>query len=107
MKIVAMLKNKKGFTLVEMLIVMLVISVLLLLTIPNISKQSEGINDKGCDAFVSTVTAQVQAYHLENKAYPTDVNALKAANYLTTTKCSDGHVISIGEDGSVTHTIGE
>ena len=32
-----MMKNEKGFTLVEMMIVMLVISVLLIVTIPNVS----------------------------------------------------------------------
>ncbi|KPD01109.1 ComG operon protein 3 precursor [Geobacillus sp. BCO2] len=43
--------NQKGFTLIEMLIVMMVISVLLLIAIPNITKHNSMINSKGCEAF--------------------------------------------------------
>lgn len=44
-------RDERGFTLVEMLIVLLVVSVLLLLTIPNIVSQSKSINDKGCGIY--------------------------------------------------------
>ena len=37
----------KGFTLVEMLVVLLIISVLLLLFVPNLTKQKDAVNDKG------------------------------------------------------------
>lgn len=36
-------KNLKGFTLLEMLLVILVISVLMLLFVPNLSKQKTGL----------------------------------------------------------------
>ena len=57
--------KEKGFTLIEMLIVLMVISVLLLIMIPNITKHNSMINDKGCQAFVKTVQAQVKAYEIE------------------------------------------
>ncbi|WP_152908487.1 prepilin-type N-terminal cleavage/methylation domain-containing protein, partial [Geobacillus stearothermophilus] len=44
--------NQKGFTLIEMLIVLMVISVLLLIAIPNIAKHNSMINEKGCEAFL-------------------------------------------------------
>ena len=47
-----MLNNNRGFTLIEMMIVLLVISVLLIITIPNVTKHNSKINSKGCDAFV-------------------------------------------------------
>ena len=37
----------KAFTLVEMLVVLLIISVLLLLFVPNLTKQKDAVNDKG------------------------------------------------------------
>ncbi|PNY97825.1 competence protein ComGC, partial [Staphylococcus chromogenes] len=43
MKLFKKLKENKGFTLIEMLLVLLIISVLLILIIPNIAKQSEHI----------------------------------------------------------------
>ena len=36
----------KAFTLVEMLVVLLIISVLLLIFVPNLTKQKEAVNDK-------------------------------------------------------------
>ena len=42
--------NKKGFTLLEMTIVILIISILFLLVIPNIKKTLTIVNDKGCKA---------------------------------------------------------
>lgn len=44
--------NERGFTLIEMLIVLLVISILLIITIPNITKNQSTIQSKGCEAFV-------------------------------------------------------
>ncbi|QJI76540.1 prepilin-type N-terminal cleavage/methylation domain-containing protein [Streptococcus pneumoniae] len=45
----------KAFTLVEMLVVLLIISVLFLLFVPNLTKQKEAVNDKGKAAVVKVV----------------------------------------------------
>lgn len=50
-----MVKNQKGFTLVEMLIVLLIISVLIIVTIPNVTKHFASIDSKGCEAFVNKI----------------------------------------------------
>ncbi|GAB6255138.1 hypothetical protein PSKAS_06600 [Peribacillus sp. N1] len=47
--------NERGFTLIEMLIVLLVISILLIITIPNITKNQSTIQSKGCEAFVKWI----------------------------------------------------
>ena len=64
MKIV---KNENGFTLIEMMIVLLIISVLILIAIPNVTKHSATIDEKGCDAYIRMVEGQVQAYKMEKK----------------------------------------
>lgn len=64
-----MLNNNRGFTLIEMMIVLLVISVLLIITVPNVTKHNSKINSKGCDAFVKMVQAQVQAYEIDKKYF--------------------------------------
>ncbi len=46
------MKNEKGFTLIEMMIVLLIISVLLIITIPNIGRHNATVNEKGCEAYV-------------------------------------------------------
>jgi competence protein ComGC len=84
-----MLKNKKGFTLLEMLMVMFIISVLLLLTIPNITKHKESVDEKGCDAYADMVQSQVTAYELSEGELPTSLEQLKEAGYITSVTCSD------------------
>ena len=48
-----LLENNRGFTLVEMMIVLLIISVLILIPIPNVTKHSASIDEKRCRAFVN------------------------------------------------------
>ena len=55
----------KAFTLVEMLVVLLIISVLLLLFVPNLTKQKEAVNDKGKVAVVKVVESQAELYSLD------------------------------------------
>jgi competence protein ComGC len=96
------MKNENGFTLIEMMIVMLVISVLLIITIPNVTKHNSNINNKGCQAFVKMVQAQVQSYEIENNKLPT-VSDLKTGGYINNEKCPDGvTVVQIDASGTVT-----
>ncbi|KAF0818409.1 MULTISPECIES: competence type IV pilus major pilin ComGC [unclassified Cytobacillus] len=97
------LNNNRGFTLIEMMIVLLVISVLLIITIPNVTKHNSKINSKGCDAFVKMVQAQVQAYEIDKKALPSNIQDLVAAEYLNedTTTCPNGDAVKISADGKV------
>jgi len=55
----------KAFTLVEMLVVLLIISVLLLLFVPNLTKQKDAVNDKGKAAVVKVVESQAELYTLD------------------------------------------
>jgi competence protein ComGC len=99
------MKNEKGFTLIEMMIVMLIISVLLIITIPNITKHSANINDKGCQAFVKMVQAQEQSFEMEKKRVPTSVDELVTEGYLREDAkgCPNGKTeVTIDSDGTVT-----
>lgn len=95
------MKNEKGFTLIEMMIVMLIISVLLIITIPNITKNNSNINNKGCSAFKKMVEAQIQSYEMENDHAPESVDELVKMDYLKTDKCPDGTRVAIQADGTV------
>ncbi|PAQ14814.1 competence protein ComG [Bacillaceae bacterium SAOS 7] len=98
------LKNNQGFTLIEMMIVLLVISVLLFIAIPNVAKQSKNINDKGCHAFKRMVEGQVQAFRIEESTYPSTVQDMVDKGYLkeNETKCPNGKELTISADGEVT-----
>ncbi|MDF9760592.1 prepilin-type N-terminal cleavage/methylation domain-containing protein [Peribacillus simplex] len=94
--------NERGFTLIEMLIVLLVISILLIITIPNITKNQSTIQSKGCEAFVKMAQAQVQAYEIDNAKLPVSIDELESQGYLKQTSCPNGNDISLDNKGKVT-----
>lgn len=99
-----MLKNEKGFTMIEMMIVLLVISVLLFVTIPNVTSQSSKINSKGCEAFINMVEGQVEAYKMANgNAIPVTMALLVDKKYINENHqtCPDGQSLTIDAEGNV------
>ncbi|HLR08245.1 MAG TPA: competence type IV pilus major pilin ComGC [Bacillota bacterium] len=97
-----MFKNQKAFTLIEMLIVLMIISVLIILIIPNLKDKGEDVYDKGCGALVSVVQAQADAYYIENSQHPT-LNDLLKDNYITEDQqtCPNGKTLTIDDQGNV------
>jgi prepilin-type N-terminal cleavage/methylation domain-containing protein len=95
--------NEKGFTLIEMMIVLLVISILIIITIPNMTKQQGVIRNKGCDAYVNMVLAQMEAYKMENSTTinPT-IEELETGGYIPRKECPNGEVLEISSSGEVT-----
>lgn len=59
-------KEVKAFTLIEMLVVLLIISVLLLLFVPNLAKQKDKVKDTGGSAVVKVVESQAELYELNH-----------------------------------------
>lgn len=56
----------KAFTLIEMLVVLLIISVLLLLFVPNLAKQKDNVKNTGGSAVVKVVDSQAELYELNH-----------------------------------------
>lgn len=97
------IKNERAFTLIEMMIVLLIISMLILIAIPNVTKHSKSIDEKGCLAYVQMVQGQVEAYKMDEKKIPLSILELSAEEYLPeNAACPDGSEISIDEEGKVT-----
>jgi competence protein ComGC len=92
--------KQKGFTLIEMLIVLMIISILLLITIPNVTKHNNVINNKGCEALIKMVQAQVKAYEMENGTIPT-IQELIDQKYIKSNKCPNGNTLQIDSNGEV------
>ncbi|CYU95485.1 prepilin-type N-terminal cleavage/methylation domain-containing protein [Streptococcus suis] len=72
----------RGFTLVEMLVVLGIISLLLLLFVPNLSRQKDAVQEKGNAAVVKVVESQMELYELEHDKEAT-VEDLEQAGYIT------------------------
>lgn len=76
-------KKHAAFTLLEMLIVLLVISVLLLLFIPNLSDKRTAINEQGRTALEKVISTQVEMYTLDKNSAPASLAELKQSKYIT------------------------
>lgn len=77
------LNNSHAFTLIEMLIVLMVIAVLIILIVPNLGSRSAEIHDTGCEALVSLVQAQADAYHIDYGEQASSIDVLVSSGYIT------------------------
>jgi len=94
---------RKGFTLLEMMVVIMVIAVLLLLTIPNIQKVIASVEEKGCEGQVKVVQTAVVSYLLEYDRYPSSSGELISSGFLSDKQavCKDGHRIEVVDGQAV------
>jgi len=94
--------NEKGFTLVEIMFVMIIVVILLLITIPNVAKYTGTVDERGCNGYVKMLEGAIEAYRIEHKKVPTSIKELQQANYLgEETTCPDGRKVTILPDGQV------
>ncbi|WP_338216618.1 competence type IV pilus major pilin ComGC [Companilactobacillus muriivasis] len=81
-----MKKIRKGFTLIEMVIVLFIISLLLLIMIPNLVQQKDHADKKSEEAFRTTLVTQAGLY-LENnpdiESKDVTIEKLKSEKYIT------------------------
>lgn len=96
--------KKKGFTLLEMIVVVMIVAVLFLLTIPNVSKVISTVDRKACDAQCKIVDAAAVEYLLEYDEMPNSTQDLVTAGFLDEkqTTCSSGEEIYF-LDGAAVH----
>ena len=89
--------KKRGFTLLEMIVVVLIISILFLLTIPNVNKVMTSVEDVGCDALTKVIDAAIVEFKLDYNEYPTSLGDLVSGGYISEeqTRCSNGKAITI------------
>lgn len=91
------MKQKRGFTLVEMLFVISIVMVLMLLVIPTVTKKTDGIKEKGCEALVDVINAQIQLFEINEGYLPGSVSELVSKGYIEDkqARCPSGQAIYI------------
>ncbi|MDM5315926.1 competence type IV pilus major pilin ComGC [Fictibacillus sp. b24] len=94
------MKNEQGFTLIEMMIVLLIISVLMLIALPSMTKNNSLVKSLGCEATIDLVQGQVGAYEAEKNVLPT-IEDLFDNKYIDTKVCPDKRPLVIDSEGIV------
>ena len=78
MKRRVMAKRSRGFTLIELMVVVMIIAILAALIVPRVvQRQSDAMRAKA-SSDISELDAALQQYHLDNDGYPTTEEGLAA-----------------------------
>jgi len=94
---------KKGFTLLEMVVVLMIIGTIFLLTIPNINKVLNMVNEKGCENQLKIVDTAIIEYQIMFDEEPSSIDDLIREGLLNEKqiKCRNGNMIEI-DNGQAT-----
>ncbi|MBI4743866.1 MAG: prepilin-type N-terminal cleavage/methylation domain-containing protein [Actinobacteria bacterium] len=70
------LKKESGFTLIELMVVVVIIAVLVAIAIPIFTSATQSAKLNTCKANLRTLDGAISVYYSENSAYPPTVSAL-------------------------------
>jgi general secretion pathway protein G len=63
-------EKRKGVTLIELLIVVLILAALSAIAIPRISKSATQAKSKACETNIDILNSSIELYHAEEGVYP-------------------------------------
>jgi type IV pilus assembly protein PilA len=64
------IKNRKGLTLIELLIVVIILGALAAIAIPRMSQSSDTAKTKACLTNIATMNTQIELYHSDHDDDP-------------------------------------
>jgi len=70
------MRAKKGFTLVELLVVILILGALAAIAVPRISASADNAKKKACATNVDLLNSQIELYHATEGSWPTSLKSL-------------------------------
>jgi len=65
---------KKGFTLIEILFVIVVLAIIAAIVIPRLTTTQDTAKQNACDANIANINTQIERYYFDVGAWPTDAN---------------------------------
>jgi prepilin-type N-terminal cleavage/methylation domain-containing protein len=83
------LKKQNGFTLVELLVVVIILAVLAAIVIPQLRSSSQDAKLSALDADLSTLRSSIELYYNQHNAYP---GVIKQHNGVAHTSAEDAFV---------------
>jgi general secretion pathway protein G len=93
------MKKRNGFTLVEILIVVVILGILAAIVIPQFSDASQQANESSCKSNLQTIRSQIELYKIQhNGDLPGATEALFISR-MTGYTLADGSVGAVGDFG--------
>ena len=90
-------KVRRGFTLVEIMIVVLIIGILLAIAIPNFVRARNTSRGKACQANLKQIDSATEQYLMDNRTTTYPALSALTPNYLKTApSCPSGGTYTIG-----------
>jgi len=77
-----MIRNEKGFTLIELMVVVLIIGILVAVAIPVFGSAAANARDKACTANIRTIAGAVAQYNAEYNTVTATIAQLVGASFL-------------------------
>lgn len=107
-KIKDLLRAQEGFTLIEMTLVLFIISVLLLLIIPNIGSYQGTAQETGNSALETVVQTQIDLYEMKKHTTPNTLEDLHGDGFLSESQYSEvKRLFTIDSSGNLVKLNGE
>lgn len=78
-----MLRKEKGFTLIELMVVILIIAILIAIAVPVFNLARDGAYRRTCQANLRTLESAIQTYNATEEAWPGNIRSL-TPNYIKT-----------------------
>ena len=100
------MKNRKGFTLIELMIVIAIIGILAAMAIPNFKKARESAREKACYSNIRVILGAIEMYNMDNSTMMTnvDIPTLVSGKYLKTSPVLPETNCSYSATGDLTDT---
>lgn len=94
--------NKKGFTLLEMLVVLIIVGILMAIIMPNISGQKDKIETQAKQNIAQIIETQVNTYKLVEDSSDVTLSNLQSKGYLTTRQVDEAvRLLELGKDATI------
>lgn len=71
-------RRARGFTLIEIMVVMSILAIIAAFVVPNVIGQSDDAKRKAAAVEIGTLKRALQMYYLDNSAYPSTEQGLQA-----------------------------
>ncbi len=98
-------KDQKGFTLIELMIVVAIIGILAAIAIPNFMNYQCKANQREGQAMLSSLRTAMEAYYAENNIYPDTTDEMdfeyKGDDLYTVTITATDHTIGAEADATL------